>query len=86
VKFDGTANTTVPALIALTPVTGVAAGVGIQIADVSGKEVPLFGTSDAFTLAEGSNNLAFVARYYATAATVTAGPANGTANFTIIYN
>ncbi|WP_260676930.1 fimbrial protein [Limnobaculum zhutongyuii] len=86
VKFDGTADSNVNTILALTQETGVATNVGIQLTDSKNVVVPLHTASSAYSLATGDNNLDFVARYYATAATVTAGPANSTSNFTIVYN
>lgn len=86
VKFDGTADSNVNTILALTQETGVATNVGIQLMDNQNVVVPLYTASSAYPLTSGSNNLDFVARYYATAAAVTAGPANSTSNFTIVYN
>lgn len=86
VKFDGTADSNVGTLLALTQETGVATNVGIQLMDKQNVVVPLYTASSAYNLVAGANDLDFVARYYATAATVTAGPANSTSNFTIVYN
>ncbi|HEY2451831.1 MAG TPA: fimbrial protein [Scandinavium sp.] len=86
VKFDGTADSNVSSILALTNEAGVAQGVGIQLVDNQNVVVPLHTASSDYPLVEGDNSLDFVARYYATAATVSAGPANATSNFTIIYN
>ncbi|MGL5389644.1 MAG: fimbrial protein [Serratia sp. (in: enterobacteria)] len=86
VKFDGTADTNVNTILKLTQETGVATNVGIQLMDKANVVVPLYTASSAYALTAGANNLDFVARYYATAAAVTAGPANSTSNFTIVYN
>lgn len=86
VKFDGTSDSTENTILALTQDTGVATGVGIQLADVNNNTLPLYTKSEAYPLVTGDNNLDFVARYYATSATVTSGPANSTSNFTINYN
>lgn len=88
VKFDGTADANVNSLLALTNVgtVGVAKNVGIQLTDKSNVVVPLHSASSEYPLTAGSNELDFVARYYATAATVEAGSANATSNFTIVYN
>lgn len=86
VKFDGTPDATANSVLALTEETGVAKGVGIQIYDKDNNPVPLHTASGSYALKVGANSLDFVARYYATAASVTAGPANSTSNFTIIYN
>ncbi|HHB1426192.1 TPA: fimbrial protein [Serratia odorifera] len=86
VKFDGTAADNTNDALA---VTGGATGVGIQLTDVSQNVLPLFSQSAAYPLKSGAaevNNLDFVARYVATAATVGVGPANAVANFTINYN
>ena len=96
VKFDGSAADGDNAVLALTGGTGVATGVGIQLTDSSQKVLPLFAPSTAYKLSPSTagtaggadvvNSLDFVARYVATAATVTAGPANAVANFTVNYN
>ncbi|MEL4013168.1 fimbrial protein [Dryocola clanedunensis] len=88
VRFDGTSVTGDTSILALNAATGVATGVGIQISDDAGAVVSLFQPSKTYTLAEAPavNKLGFVARYIATATTITAGPANSTANFTINYN
>ncbi|MFV0547708.1 MAG: fimbrial protein [Limnobaculum xujianqingii] len=86
VKFDGTADANVNTILALTQETGVATNVGIQLTDSKNIVVPLYTASSSYPLKTGDNSLDFVARYYATAATVTAGPANSTSNFTVVYN
>lgn len=86
VKFDGQAANGDNSALKLTQEPGVATGVGIQISDHQNMVVPLFTNSSAYTLKTGDNNLPFVARYLAIADSVTAGPANSTSNFTIVYN
>ncbi|CAI1031510.1 fimbrial protein [Serratia sp. JSRIV001] len=86
VKFDGTADANEGSILALTQEAGVATNVGIQLTDKANVVVPLYTASSSYALVPGANNLDFVARYYSTAASVTAGPANSTSNFTIIYN
>lgn len=88
VKFDGTAVNGDNSVLALTQTSGVATGVGIQLSDASNSVLPLFTESMAYSLQSGSavNNLDFVARYISTSATVTAGPANSMASFTVNYN
>lgn len=87
VKFDGAAVEGDNSVLALTDESGVATGVGIQLSDASNAVLPLFTASQAYTLsADETNNLDFVARYVATSDTVTAGPANSVANFTVNYN
>ncbi|MGB7801546.1 fimbrial protein [Buttiauxella sp.] len=87
IKFDGTALNGDNSVLKLTQDTGVASGVGVQISDAAGV-LPLFQNSAAYSLTSGStmNNLPFVARYKAVSSTVTPGPANATANFSVIYN
>lgn len=87
IKFDGVALDGDNSVLKLTQDSGVATGVGIQISDTAGV-LPLFQNSAAYTLTSGStmNNLPFVARYKAVSTTVTPGPANATANFSVIYN
>lgn len=88
VKFDGTAVNGDNSVLALTQDAGVATGVGIQLSDASQTVLPLYTASTAYPLQSGSatNNLDFVARYVSTSNTVTAGPANSMASFTINYN
>ncbi|XUA18190.1 fimbrial protein [Citrobacter sp. OP27] len=87
IKFDGTALNGDNSVLQLTQDSGVATGVGIQLSDQVGV-LPLTQPSVAYTLQSGStmNNLPFTARYKSVATTVTAGPANGVANFSVIYN
>lgn len=86
VKFDGIAYSGDNTVLALTEEAGVATGVGIQLSDKSGV-LPLFTESAAYTLTTGNNTntLDFYARYIQKAATVTAGPANAVATFTVNY-
>lgn len=94
VNFDGIPVSGDNNVLALTTGTGVATGVGVQISDKTGTVVPLRGLSSSYDLKLGSttpgqdvvNNLEFTARYIATATTVTAGTANASTNFTIVYN
>lgn len=85
VKFDGATDGVDQSLLALDSGTGIATGVGIQIADKNGSPIPLHTASTDYTLAEGTNSLDFVARYVSTGTAVTTGPANGTSEFTINY-
>lgn len=86
VKFDGESHAQMNTILALTDVTGVAKGVGIQLADVNNNTIDLYTSSQPYLLGEGDYNLDFMARYYATADNVEAGPANSTSSFTIVYN
>lgn len=87
VQFDADSYAGDDKVIALKDETNVAKGVGIQITDDTNTVVPLFTPSKAYTLKESvENNLDFRARYIAQADTVTVGPANANATFTINYN
>lgn len=87
VKFDGTAYQGDNSTLELTQGAGVATGVGIQIRNADNSVLPLFTPSQSITLAQtGTNTLKFNAAYVAKAATVTAGPANATATFSVVYN
>lgn len=85
VKFDGTSDSNDQSLLALDSGTGIATGVGIQIADKNGTPISLHTNSSDYALAAGANALDFVARYVSTGPAVTTGTANGTSEFTIIY-
>lgn len=87
VRFDGTQVPGNNSILALTAGSGVATGVGIQIADNNNKVINLYQDSTAYPLQPGTavNTLGFVASYISTAATVTPGSANAVANFTIVY-
>ncbi|EFE10418.1 fimbrial protein [Citrobacter youngae] len=85
VKFDGNADASNTDLLALDSDSD-AAGVGIEIADNTGAAIPIHQASTAYPLAVGDNTLEFVARYVSDTATVTAGAANATSDFTINYN
>ena len=86
VRFDGTPATGNSDVLALTNESGVATGVGIQLSNSDGSALPLLQDSIDYPLTGGDNNLNFMAGYISTAAAVTAGPANGTANFSVVYN
>jgi len=85
VKFDGTPDQLDTTLLALDDDTDAATGVGIEIANMDGSVIPLHSASSDYTLAEGNNELRFLARYVSTGAAVTPGKANGTSEFTINY-
>jgi major type 1 subunit fimbrin (pilin) len=89
VKFDGTSADGDNTALKLTQESGVATGVAIQLADDTGAVLPLYTASKTYALQAGTgvtNNLDFVARYISTAASVTPGPANSVASFTVNYN
>ncbi|HDJ1439260.1 TPA: fimbrial protein [Serratia rubidaea] len=90
VKFDGTAdsaNNDLLQLDASADPTADASGVGIEIADDAGTAIPLFSSSKEYPIdaASSSASMTFVARYVSTAATVNAGAANATSQFTVNY-
>lgn len=64
---------------------GFATGVGIQVADSSGKQIPVGQASGNYTLTQGDNSLRFQANYMSTGAAVTVGTANAMAQFTVAY-
>ncbi|WP_312414907.1 fimbrial protein [Pseudescherichia sp.] len=85
VKFDGLSDSVNTDLLALDS-DSTASGVGIEIADSLGAVIPVHEPSPSYALAEGSNTLDFIARYVSSAAKPTAGIANATSQFTLIYN
>lgn len=86
VKFDGTSDGVNQNLLALDSGSGIATGVGIEIADKNGTAIPLHTASSDYTLTStGTNNLDFVARYVSTGTAVTSGTAEATSQFTINY-
>ncbi len=87
ISFDGQALNNDPSMLQLTQDAGVATGVGIQLSDIA-TVLPLRQPSAAYALVEGTtvNDLLFTARYKSVADVVTAGPANATATFSVLYN
>lgn len=86
VKFESATHPDDVTLLAPDAVAGVATGVGVLIADANNGIVRPLTASAAYTLATGTNDLEFTARYKSTSATVTAGPADISTSFTLIYN
>ncbi len=87
VKFDATSYSGNDTIIAIKNESGAATGVGIQLSDTQNSVIPLYTASKSFPLSSTQDNdLDFLARYIAQSDTVTAGPANATATFTINYN
>lgn len=84
-RFDGVADSDNPDLLALTDTGSAATGVAIQISNTDGTAIGIGNESTQFPIDAGSATLNFIAKYQATAATVTAGDANSTAQFTITY-
>ncbi|UJD79349.1 type 1 fimbrial protein [Serratia rubidaea] len=88
VKFDGPTDAANSNLLALTSATGVATGVGVGIYEENATTlIPVSSTSVSKTLSTTTDTtFNFIAKYVATAAAVTAGPANAVSDFTISYN
>ncbi|MCF8581539.1 fimbrial protein [Enterobacter ludwigii] len=89
VLFDGTPEATDSTLLAIdSSVAGAATGVAINMMSANMSQLPLHGDNGyRYTLSSTADNtLDFYAQYKSTAATVTAGPANSVANFSVVYN
>jgi major type 1 subunit fimbrin (pilin) len=90
VLFSGTPDATNSDLLALTPGAGAATGVAINLLTEDQVSLPLSGdNSYRYTLVSTADNtLEYYAQYKSTVATsaITAGPANGVASFSVIYN
>ncbi|WP_336218233.1 fimbrial protein [Citrobacter amalonaticus] len=84
-KFDGINDSDNTKLLKLD--SGMTATkVGIEISDSNGVPIDLHTSSPKYNVAaDGSASLEFIGRYVATAATVGAGTADGTSEFTINY-
>lgn len=89
VRFDGTPDLTNADLLAIdTSVAGAATGVAINLMTADKADLPLHGSNSySYTLSSTADNtLNFYAQYISTASSVTAGPANSVANFSVVYN
>lgn len=89
VRFDGTPDSTNASLLAIdSSVSGSATGVAINLMTADKSDLPLHGSNGySYTLSStADNSLNFYAQYISTAASVTAGPANSVANFSVVYN
>ncbi|CAM7812627.1 fimbrial protein [Enterobacter asburiae] len=89
VRFDGTPDLTNADLLAIdTSVAGAATGVAINLMTADKADLPLHGSNSySYALSSSADNtLNFYAQYISTAASVTAGPANSVANFSVVYN
>jgi len=62
-----------------------ASGVAIELGDSAATKIPLGSESAQYVLGQGDNALKFQAVYVSTKDTVTVGPANSTAQFTVNY-
>lgn len=87
VRFDGTRDAINSDLLALTP--GGATGVAVALFESNGTTpIPMNADSQSVAITGDITTLNFVAKYQATAtpASITAGPANAVAQFTLNYN
>ncbi|MCP1107100.1 type 1 fimbrial protein [Serratia nevei] len=86
VQLEGAADTHNKDLFQLA--SGGATGLALWILTTNGvkQDVVPGGTSEAFSLTEGANLLSFAAAYKSTDKVVTAGDANASIQFSILYN
>ncbi|NIY47842.1 fimbrial protein [Cedecea colo] len=88
-KFDGENVNGDDKILALTAAEGAATGVGIQLYDKNRSILQLAKASAAYPIVNKgtgtSNVLPFYAKYIQTLGTVTTGPANAVATFTVNY-
>jgi len=90
VTFSGSGDTVVNDALKLSNAgtvgaSGSATGVAVEIGDSAGTKIPLGSASASYALGSGDNALQFQAAYVSTGSTVTSGPANATAQFTVAY-
>lgn len=91
-SFYGSLDANDPTVLTVSNIAGgsagTASGVGIEIADHTGRVVKPDGTafSTAQKLVDGSNVLSFTARYKSTKTSVTPGQADADATFKMQYN
>lgn len=89
VTFNGTQDEINKDALALSNSGGLspnATGVAVEIRDAEHAKIALGSASPKYYLGVGTNNLRFEAAYVSTTASVTPGPANATAQFTVNYN
>lgn len=90
VLFDGQKDSQMPELLAVT--SGGATGVGIKLYEDDQTSKVALGTASkkqnviAGSQGNGSADLRFYADYMSNGAVINAGPANGVADFNMIYN
>lgn len=89
IAFEGIADQNTGEILKINPGSGTAKGVGIRIEEADGTPVVL-NTTDPLELKEheldsGAVKVNYVAKYQATVIPVTAGQANATAQFSIMY-
>ena len=88
ITFSGDADTDNTTLLALSDTSGggnMASGVGVEVLDKDGGQIPLNSQSKPFALSEGDNTLTFYLRYMATKIPVTAGNASSVMYFDLSY-
>lgn len=89
ILFSGMPDATNSDLLAIdSTVSGAATGVAINLLTKNQVSLPLSG-DNAYRyplVSTADNTLDYYAQYKSTAATVTAGPANSVASFSVIYN
>ncbi|MEY4475595.1 MAG: hypothetical protein RL248_1362 [Pseudomonadota bacterium] len=81
---SGSPSPGIPGVLALT--SGGATGVGIQLLNATDTPIPLDIPFDVGQTVGTTFSIPLKARYYQTGATMTTGPANSTANFTMTYD
>ncbi|SUW63742.1 Type-1A pilin [Buttiauxella agrestis] len=89
VRFDGQPEVSDSTLLAIDSTTpGAATGVAINLMSADKVQLPMHGeNSYRYNLTDTADNvLDFYAQYKSTATTVTAGPANSVASFSVVYN
>jgi|AGFS01.1.fsa_nt_gi P pilus assembly protein, pilin FimA len=86
ITFQGTPDSDNNDLLQLTPGSGVATGVGVEILDGnSGKPVALGAVTATHPLSSGDNDLLYYLRYKSTQTPVTPGTANAVMYFDLNY-
>ncbi|MCL1162080.1 fimbrial protein [Shewanella chilikensis] len=87
VRFDGPTDNNNSRLLALSQGETAAKGLAIALyEDDATTLIPLASASKSKDLEGGAATLSYVAKYMATADSVTTGSANATTNFTLSYN
>ncbi|WP_455916586.1 fimbrial protein [Pantoea agglomerans] len=88
IKFDGLTHANNRSILALSGAGTLATGVGVAIfEDNNTALIPVATASAPKTLNAGADTtFSYIAKYMATAGTVTPGPANAVSDFTIAYN
>lgn len=89
VRFDGVADKADSRLLSLTSGSEISTGLAVAIYEADGNSlIPLQTDSATKTIdsSKKTNDMRFVAKYMSTATAVTAGSANASTNFTVVYN